>query len=66
MSRQEGYNNEYQMDNLDTDLDALELDSPPSPPLHVSENEEGQEREDDDHQPRTPYYDYACTRPARD
>ena len=48
------------MSNLDTDLNALELDSPPSPPRRLSENPNDAQGEEQDQQPRTPYYDYAC------
>ena len=73
MSRQDGYKHlRYPMSNMDTDIDAPERQSTPSPPapLHLSNipkySHEDEERSEeinghDDNPPRTPYYDYVCT-----
>lgn len=69
MPRQDGYNHQRLLSNMDTDLDALSLESPPSPPLQsqVDHNNASDEDPDPsnnrhgDNPPETPYYDYACT-----
>jgi hypothetical protein len=72
MSRQEAFSQHRLMSNIDTDLDALSLDSPPSPPLQTrmdqTPSDEDHERDNSDHRhddnpPETPYYDYACNSP---
>jgi len=66
MSRQEGYQlkNRHLMSAIDTDLDALDHSTPPSPPPVVpqynGDNEENGQIQDDMEPPQTPYYDYAC------
>jgi hypothetical protein len=66
MSRQDGYKNRIIMSDVDIDLDSVEPDSPPSPPLRSRNDrtDEDNNREDDrrtDDPPNTPYYDYACS-----
>jgi hypothetical protein len=70
MSRQDGYNNRHLMSNIDIDLDGVEPDSPPSPPVLIrndrtdEDNVRGDDRQGDN-PPETPYYDYACAFPLR-
>jgi len=72
MSRPGSYSQQRLMSNIDTDLDALSLESPPSPPLHLqmdnSASDEDRDAENQnshnrhgDNPPETPYYDYACS-----
>jgi hypothetical protein len=65
MSREEGYKNLPFMSNIDIDIDTLELDSPPSPPLRPGDvprydRDQNGEIDHGDTPPQTPYYDYAC------
>ena len=54
------------MNNIDTDLEELRLDTPPSPnpiPMDRGHSDEGRSVDDKRHgnsPPETPYYDYAC------
>jgi len=56
----------YIMNNIDTDLEELRLDTPPSPnpiPMDRGHSDEGGSVDDKRHgnsPPETPYYDYAC------
>jgi hypothetical protein len=63
------------MSNIDTDLDMLRIDTPPSPrPMQMERGssaedgpaiENGQNGYHRDAVPETPYYDYACHFPLR-
>jgi len=71
MSRPGSYNQQRLMSNIDTDLDALSLESPPSPPPHLQMDNSASDEDRDlenqnsnrhgDNPPETPYYDYACS-----
>jgi len=55
------------MSTIDTDLDALNISGPPSPPLRLPDDpiypsSSPEEKHDAPHQ--TPYYDYACIPPS--
>ena len=71
MPRQDnGYSQHRRLlSEMDTDLQAPALESPPSPPLHAqtdhsnASDEDGDSNRHDDNPPETPYYDYACTFP---
>jgi len=76
MSRQRDYSDHRTlMSNIDTDLEELRLETPPSPPRIPMERNSSEEEEEDGETreqvyqlkhhrhdpPETPYYDYACT-----
>jgi hypothetical protein len=53
------------MSTIDTDLDALNISGPPSPPLRLPDDpayssSNGEDQQHNDAPPPTPYYDYAC------
>jgi hypothetical protein len=68
-SRHERRRRQDLMNHIDTDLDSLTLDPPPSPPPvpleeMSTDDERNATKDNRNSQSQTPYYDYACMCPS--